>query len=79
MNSDFSFEIRIVCDEICAQLGFLAGFGFSALIYNNISKTHLLFDAGSKGDCHCTLKIREIKQRFFKQFIDVCVGKSYLF
>ena len=57
----------------------LAGFGFSALIYNNISKTHLLFDAGSKGDCHCTLKIREIKQRFFKQFIDVCVGISYLF
>lgn len=50
MKSDFSFEIRIVYDDICAEPGFFAGFGFSALIYNNLSKTHLLFDTGSKGD-----------------------------
>jgi len=51
MKSDFSFEIKIVYDDICAaQPGFLTGFGFSTLIYNNISKTHLLFDTGSKGD-----------------------------
>jgi 7,8-dihydropterin-6-yl-methyl-4-(beta-D-ribofuranosyl)aminobenzene 5'-phosphate synthase len=50
MNSDFSFEIRIVYDDICAQPGFLKGFGFSALIYNNLSKRYLLFDTGSKGN-----------------------------
>ena len=50
MKSDFSFEIKIVYDDICAQPGFLTGFGFSALIYNNLSKTHLLFDTGSKDD-----------------------------
>ena len=50
MKSDFSFEISIVYDDLCAQPGFLMGFGFSALIYNNLSKTHLLFDTGSKGD-----------------------------
>ena len=50
MKSDFSFEIKIIYDNICVQPGFLPGFGFSALIYNNLSKTHLLFDTGSKGD-----------------------------
>lgn len=50
MNSDFSFEISIVYDDLCAQSGFLTGFGFSALIYNNLSKTYLLFDTGSKGN-----------------------------
>ncbi|GAH23087.1 unnamed protein product, partial [marine sediment metagenome] len=52
MKSDFSnnFEIKIVYDDICAQPGFLMGFGFSALIFNNLSKTHLLFDTGGKGD-----------------------------
>ncbi len=50
MKSDFSFEIKIVYDDICAQPGFLMGFGFSALIYNNLSKTYLLFDTGSKGE-----------------------------
>ncbi|GAI79709.1 unnamed protein product, partial [marine sediment metagenome] len=52
MKSDFSFEIKIVYDDICTkpQPGFLTDFGFSALIYNNLSKTHLLFDTGSKGD-----------------------------
>lgn len=50
MDSDFSFEISIVYDDLCAQAGFLTGFGFSALIHNNLSKTYLLFDTGSKGD-----------------------------
>jgi len=50
MKSDSSFEIKIVFDDICVKPGFLTGFGFSALIYNNLSKTHLLFDTGGKGD-----------------------------
>ena len=50
MESDISFEIKIVFDDICAQPGFLTGFGFSALIYNNLSKTYLLFDTGGKGN-----------------------------
>jgi 7,8-dihydropterin-6-yl-methyl-4-(beta-D-ribofuranosyl)aminobenzene 5'-phosphate synthase len=31
------------------------------------------------GACHCTQRIREIKQRFSEQFNDICVGNSYLF
>ena len=69
MKSDFSFEIKIVYDDICAaQPGFLTGFGFSTLIYNNISKTHLLFDTGSKGDIlvhninKFNVKVSEIKK-----------------
>ena len=68
MKSDFSFEIKIVYDDICAQPGFLTGFGFSALIYNNLSKTHLLFDTGSKGDIlvhninKFNVKVSEIKK-----------------
>ncbi|GAH18708.1 unnamed protein product, partial [marine sediment metagenome] len=62
------FEIKIVYDDICAQPGFLTGFGFSALIYNNLSKTHLLFDTGSKGDIlvhninKFNIKVSEIKK-----------------
>jgi 7,8-dihydropterin-6-yl-methyl-4-(beta-D-ribofuranosyl)aminobenzene 5'-phosphate synthase len=68
MKSDFSFEIKIVYDNICAQPGFLKGFGFSVLIYNNFSKTHLLFDTGSKGDIlvqninKFNVKVSEIKK-----------------
>jgi len=68
MKSDFSFEIKIVYDNICAQPGFLKGFGFSALIYNNFSKSHLLFDTGSKGDIlvqninKFNVKVSEIKK-----------------
>ncbi len=68
MKSDFSFEIKIVYDDICAQPGFLTGFGFSALIYNNLSKTHLLFDTGNKGDIlvhninKFNVKVSEIKK-----------------
>ena len=36
MKSEFSFEIKIVYDDLwAAQPNFLRGFGFSALIYNN--------------------------------------------
>jgi len=68
MKSDFSFEIKIVYDDICAQPGFLTGFGFSALIYNNLSKTHLLFDTGNKGNIlvhninKFNVKVSEIKK-----------------
>jgi 7,8-dihydropterin-6-yl-methyl-4-(beta-D-ribofuranosyl)aminobenzene 5'-phosphate synthase len=68
MKSDFSFEIKIVYDDICAQPGFLTDFGFSALIYNNLSKTHLLFDTGTKGDIlihninKFNVKVSEIKK-----------------
>ena len=69
MKSNFSFEIKIVYDDLFrAQPGFLTGFGFSALIYNNFSKTHLLFDTGSKGDIlihninKFNVKVSEIKK-----------------
>lgn len=68
MKSDFSFEIKIVYDDICSQPGFLTGFGFSALIYNNLSKTYLLFDTGNKGDIlihninKFNVKVSEIKK-----------------
>ena len=68
MKSDFSFEIKIVYDNICVQPGFLSGFGFSALIYNNLSKTHLLFDTGTKGNIlvhninKFDVKVSEIKK-----------------
>ena len=68
MKSDFSFEIKISYDDICSQSGFLTSFGFSALIYNNLSKTHLLFDTGRKGDIlvhninKFNVKVSEIKK-----------------
>ncbi len=68
MKSDFSFEISIVYDDLCAQPGFLMGFGFSTLIYNSFSKTYLLFDTGSKGDIlvhninKLNIKVSDIKK-----------------
>ena len=50
MNSNFSFEIKIVYDNRCHEKGFLTGFGFSALIYNNFTGSYLLFDTGAKSD-----------------------------
>jgi len=50
MNSNLSFEIKIVYDNICHEKGFLTGFGFSALIYNHFSHNYLLFDTGAKSD-----------------------------
>lgn len=46
MNSNFSFQISVVFDNKCVEEGFLPGFGFSALIYNNSSQNYLLFDTG---------------------------------
>jgi len=46
MNSNFSFQISVVFDNKCVEEGFLPGFGFSALIYNNLSQNYLLFDTG---------------------------------
>lgn len=45
-----SFEIRIAIDNKCALNGYLKDFGFSALIYNNITQNFLLFDTGSNGN-----------------------------
>ena len=36
MNSNLSFHLSIVFDNKCVEEGFLPGFGFSALIYNNL-------------------------------------------
>ncbi|TXT54674.1 MAG: hypothetical protein BAJALOKI2v1_750008 [Promethearchaeota archaeon] len=43
------FDVFIVFDNKCSKPGFLEGFGFSALIYNHITKNYLLFDTGDNG------------------------------
>ena len=50
MDSNLSFEIKIVYDNICHEKGFLTGFGFSALIYNHFTQNYALFDTGAKSD-----------------------------
>jgi len=50
MNSNYSFKIKIVYDNICHEKGFLMGFGFSALIYNPFTHNYLLFDTGAKSE-----------------------------
>lgn len=45
-----SFKLRIVYDNKCYNSGFLPGFGFSALIYNQFSNKFLLFDTGGNGN-----------------------------
>ena len=50
MSSTISFEIKIVYDNKCYEKGFLTGFGFSALIYNNFTRNYLLFDTGANSD-----------------------------
>ncbi len=49
-SQDFSFEIVIVFDDKCAKNGFLTGFGFSALIFNNFTQNYILFDTGGNGN-----------------------------
>jgi len=49
MKSKLSFEISIVYDDICSEIGFRTGFGFSALISNNLTRNYLLFDTGGNG------------------------------
>ena len=46
MNSNLSFEIKIIFDNRCVEEGFLTGFGFSALIYNYFTENYILFDTG---------------------------------
>ncbi|MFX1257812.1 MAG: MBL fold metallo-hydrolase [Promethearchaeota archaeon] len=51
MNSiDFSFKITKLFDNDCAKDGFLTGFGFSVLIFNNFTQNYLLFDVGQNGN-----------------------------
>ncbi|MFX1392963.1 MAG: MBL fold metallo-hydrolase [Promethearchaeota archaeon] len=47
---DFSFKIIVVFDNRCAKNGYLTGFGFSALIFNNFTQNYLLFDTGGNGN-----------------------------
>ena len=47
---NFSFEISIVFDDKCPKPGYLTGFGFSALIYNNVTDNFSLFDTGGNGN-----------------------------
>ncbi|MFX0017905.1 MAG: MBL fold metallo-hydrolase [Promethearchaeota archaeon] len=49
MNKDPSFKIRINFDNKCSEIGFLTGFGFSALIYSYSTRDYLLFDTGGNG------------------------------
>jgi 7,8-dihydropterin-6-yl-methyl-4-(beta-D-ribofuranosyl)aminobenzene 5'-phosphate synthase len=49
-ENSFSFKIYIVFDNKCIVKDFLAGFGFSALIYNNFTKNYLLFDTGGNAE-----------------------------
>jgi 7,8-dihydropterin-6-yl-methyl-4-(beta-D-ribofuranosyl)aminobenzene 5'-phosphate synthase len=50
MNSNLSFEVKIVYDNLCHEKSFLMGFGFSTLIYNHFTQNYLLFDTGAKSD-----------------------------
>jgi 7,8-dihydropterin-6-yl-methyl-4-(beta-D-ribofuranosyl)aminobenzene 5'-phosphate synthase len=47
MNAQKTFEISIVFDNKCVNEGFRSGFGFSALIHNNLNDSYLLFDTGA--------------------------------
>jgi len=49
-KNTFSFKVHIVFDNRCVEQGFLAGFGFSALIYNSFSENYLLFDTGGNSE-----------------------------
>ncbi|MHA1440206.1 MAG: MBL fold metallo-hydrolase [Promethearchaeota archaeon] len=49
-ENSFSFKIYIVFDNCCVKKGFLAGFGFSALIYNFFTENYLLFDTGGNAE-----------------------------
>ncbi|MFX1407607.1 MAG: MBL fold metallo-hydrolase [Promethearchaeota archaeon] len=50
MTINLSFEIRIVYDDLCSEVGFRTGFGFSALLYNYSTQNFLLFDTGGNGE-----------------------------
>lgn len=48
MSAQSSFEISILFDNKCINEGFRSGFGFSALIHNNLNDSYFLFDTGGK-------------------------------
>ncbi|MBD3227033.1 MAG: MBL fold metallo-hydrolase [Candidatus Lokiarchaeota archaeon] len=48
-DNTYSFKISVVFDNKCKKEGFSTGFGFSALVYNNFSKSNILFDTGGNG------------------------------
>jgi len=50
MNVSKAFNLSIVFDNRCVNEGFLTGFGFSTLIYNNFSDKYLLFDTGGNSE-----------------------------
>jgi 7,8-dihydropterin-6-yl-methyl-4-(beta-D-ribofuranosyl)aminobenzene 5'-phosphate synthase len=65
----FILKGRLMSKKIKAVIGGFHGF------------SNLTFLEGIEfvGACHCTQKIKEIRQRFPEQFKDICVGNSYLF
>jgi len=50
MNANKAFNVSIVFDNRCVNEGFLTGYGFSALLYSNLSDKYLLFDTGGNGE-----------------------------
>ncbi len=50
MKEKNAFNVSIVFDNNCVNEGFLSGFGFSALVFNNFSNNYLLFDTGGNGE-----------------------------
>ena len=49
LDLHMNFEVYIVFDDRCSKPGFLEGFGFSALVYNHLTKNYILFDTGDNG------------------------------
>ncbi len=50
MSAQDSFKISILFDNKCVNEGFRTGFGFSALVHNNLNDNYLLFDTGGNSD-----------------------------
>lgn len=49
MEENYTFEIQVLYDDICAKDGYIKDFGFSVVVYNTLTNSHVLFDAGSNG------------------------------
>ena len=68
IKKNFIFTITIVFDNRCVNNGYLTGFGFSALILNNITQNYILFDTGGNINVlihnikKTNVKISEIKK-----------------
>lgn len=67
-SQEKSFEIRIAIDDNCALNGYLTNFGFSALIFNHLTRNFILFDTGSNGNIlihnlsKCNVHLNEINK-----------------